>query len=397
MLDKDTEKFVGELRDSVAAGTFVKLTLSNYKGPENDLQRIQARPIETRRGARISLQFAFTGREEVQNFDPAEASKKVAGLLDGGFRSGHLFTTRADLQLTIGKRSSRLIIGKPTFTSTGRGTHDREKRLLVDQDAYFLKALGITSDSGRVRADSQGKWRQINKFVEIVDGLVRSAGLAADRLRVVDMGSGKGYLTFALYQHFSGHGRGASVVGVEQRRGLVALCSDIARASGFDGLSFVHGSIADYVVGPVDVLIALHACDTATDDALFKAVAANAAVIIAAPCCHKELRRQLKPPDLLASVLRHGSMEERMAEMLTDGIRALMLEACGYKTKLFEFVTVDHTAKNMMLVATKRPGGGRDNKAGARAAELMEAFGISEQRLARLLNDAGILVCDSRN
>jgi hypothetical protein len=160
------------------------------------------------------------------------------------------------------------------------------------------------------------------------------------------MGSGKGYLTFAAYDYFS-NVRGLEVVmtGVEAKPELVELCNQVAVSGGFEGLNFVGGSIEDFDVREVGILIALHACDTATDDALFKGIAANAAIIVAAPCCHKEIRRQIKPPGVLHDILKHGTMLEREAETVTDGLRAMLLERSGYSTRIFEFVPTEHTRR----------------------------------------------------
>jgi hypothetical protein len=408
----ETEKFIAELLYSLQNSSFVKLTLGNYKGPEEHLQRISIRRIETKRGEKIAFQSRYSTRDVVKNFEWRDAVDHVRDHLENGFRSAHLFTTDNDFQLTVGKKSSRLTKGKPSFASKPTAAHDRQKTYLVDTSAYFLKALGITTDSGQVRSDQRDKWRQINKFVEIVDGLIRTSPLVdKGTLRIVDMGSGKGYLTFALFDHLRNRGairssptyeggvspprrRGgylkAEVIGVEQRKELVTLCNDIAEASEFDGLKFVQGAIVDFELGEVDILIALHACDTATDDALFKGIASNASIIVAAPCCHQELKKQLKPPELLDGILKHPVLLERTAETLTDGIRTLLLEAKGYKTKMFEFVATEHTPKNNMLVAT-RVGSpyvskGSANNKFAEVNAIMSEFGISSQHLKQLLD-----------
>ena len=175
------------------------------------------------------------------------------------------------------------------------------------------------------------------------------------------------------------------MTGVEQRPELVDLCNQIAQAGSFEGLKFVHGTIADFDPGEIDILIALHACDTATDDALFKGITGNASIIVAAPCCHKEIRKQIKPPEMLAGILKHGIMLERTAETITDGLRSLLLEKEGYSTKLFEFVATEHTPKNNMLAATKGTRQRRSQEAGKQAGEIMNAFGIQELRLIKLL------------
>ncbi len=180
-----------------------------------------------------------------------------------------------------------------------------------------------------------------------------------------------------------------SVTGVEQRKELVTLCNQIAKTSGFDGLKFVQGNIADFDPGGVDILIALHACDTATDEALSKAIESNASIIVAAPCCHHEVKTQLEPPELLAGILKHPVMLERTAETLTDGIRSLLLEAQGYRTKIFEFVAAEHTPKNNLLVAIKRSEANNDKSKICEVEKIMEEFGIEHQRLAELIRSRG--------
>jgi hypothetical protein len=181
----------------------------------------------------------------------------------------------------------------------------------------------------------------------------------------------------------------ANVTGVEARPELVALCNDAARDAGFDRLSFTTGFIQDFELPQTDILIALHACDTATDEAIHKGVAAGASVIVTAPCCHKEVRPQIKPPDALRGVLRHGHLLEREAESVTDSLRALLLEAVGYRVKVFEFVSTEHTRKNTMIAAVRREGAGRGEDALRELEALKSFYGIESQRLERLLLPRG--------
>jgi SAM-dependent methyltransferase len=224
------------------------------------------------------------------------------------------------------------------------------------------------------------KFRQIERFAELLGHLLKEAPLPADRrLRVFDMGCGKGYLTFAASELL---GERAEVCGVEARADLVEFCGGVAAEQGLGGrLSFRQGSIADTPVDPADILIALHACDTATDDALAKGVAAGAALLVVAPCCQKEIRPQLAAPAVLSAALRHGIFEERQAEFVTDALRAQLLEWAGYRTRVIEFISTEHTAKNVMITAVR---GGRKGDAGAAAAirEFAAFYGIRRQALA---------------
>ncbi|MBL0355368.1 MAG: SAM-dependent methyltransferase [Chitinophagaceae bacterium] len=199
----------------------------------------------------------------------------------------------------------------------------------------------------------QDKYKQINRYVEIIDGIIKDLDFNKS-ISVVDMGSGKGYLTFALYDYLTSTLQlQAKVSGIELRPDLVNICNQIAAKANFSNLHFEKGSIADAAIQSIDMLIALHACDTATDDAIYKGIQANAKVIICAPCCHKQIRKQMKPGNVLNSITKHGILLERQAEIVTDSIRALLLEAAGYKTRVFDFIATEHTPKNVMIVGIK--------------------------------------------
>jgi len=384
----DVEKFLDSLHTSLAEAHFVRLTLGNYKGSDAHLQRVHARRISTKKGDRFFITYRYETRDTAKNYPVSEAREIVANLLDSGFRSGHLFTTERDLQLEISsKGKSRLSTAKPTFKSAPAASHDREKKLLVDPHAFYLRALGITNDDGKVRDKQHDKWRQINKFVEILTGLIDKSELK-DRtsLRVVDMGSGKGYLTFAAYDYLANvRGIDVEFTGVEARPDLVEKCNDIADACGFEKLKFVPCTIESFDAGDVDILIALHACDTATDDAIYKGITAKAGLIITVPCCQHELRPQIKPPAMLRDILKHGVMLERTAETLTDGIRSLLMEREGYATKLFEFVATEHTPKNNMLVGTRLARRADTSRFAAEIDEIKAAYGLEHQHLEELL------------
>ncbi len=389
---ENVEKFLDSLQSSLADGTFVRFTLGNYKGTEEHLQRIHARRVSTKKGDRLFVLYRYDTRDIAKNYAIAEVRSIVAKQLEAGFRSGHLFTTAHDLQLDVGKKGrSRLNTAKPTFKNVPTTLHDRERNLQIDPNAFYLRALGIANDEGKIRDKQQDKWRQINKFVEVLAGLVDRSQLKGRKaLNVVDMGAGKGYLTFATYDYFANiRGIDVNVTGVEARRDLVKTCNDVAEASGFEKLKFIQGTIDSYDPGDVDVLIALHACNTATDDALFKGIIHKADVIIAVPCCHHELRPQLKPPEMLRNVLKHPVMLERVAETMTDGLRSLLLEREGYETKLFEFIAVEHTPKNNMLIATRSPKPRHHSRFQEEIDEIKAFYGIKKHHLEELLSQNG--------
>ena len=388
-MSENVDKFIAEFAKSVADGTFVKLTLGNYKGAEAGLQKLLVRLLDTKKGKRLFFLYRYETRDTAKNYEVAEALFLINENLDGKFLGAHLFTTANDFQLDIGRKNkSRLNTSKPTFNTPPPSAHDRQKQSLVNQSAFYLKALGITDDTGRVRDRSRDKWRQINKFVEVLAGLIQQSSLTSKRsLRIVDMGCGKGYLTFAVYDHLaSGLGIQVSMTGVDTRPDLIEQTNSIAKACGFEGLEFVVGSIADYEVGQADVVIALHACDTATDDAIYKGIAAGAKLIVAAPCCHREIRTQIKSPEMLRGILKHAVLLEREAETLTDGLRSLLLEREGYATKLFEFVATEHTPKNNMLVGRRLDSATNKSEIRAQIDAIKSHYSITSHRLETLLD-----------
>ena len=389
MAEGDREKFLAALDESLAGDSFVKLTLAKYRGPDPGLKNVYVRPVTLKGGARLSFLHRYKTRDEVRNHTHEEAAGLVRALLGADFASGHLFTSREDLRLDVSRRGeARLERHPPTFAGAEPAGHDRRKRRAVEAaGSVYLQALGVTNERGEVRPAMGDKFRQINKFVEIVAGLYESSPLAGGReVSAVDMGSGKGYLTFAVYDYFNNVlGLRATVRGVESRPELVRLCNDVARRAGFERLSFEAGHIGEFGLPGADLLIALHACDTATDDALYKGVAAGASVIVTAPCCHKEVRPQIEAPPQLRGVLRHGHLLEREAESVTDSLRALLLESAGYRVKVFEFVSNEHTRKNTMIAAVRREGGADREEALREYRSLKEFYGIREQRLESLL------------
>lgn len=388
------DKFLTAWADSIQDNTFVKLTLGSQRGSDAGPRKIHIKMVDLARGPHLSFVYRHATKDVTKNVPVEHGVALVSSLLGTDFGSAHLFTTTADLQLTFGKTGEpRLHTNKPTQAVVPSRQHNRTKRRPIDsQAASYLAALGVTSKDGSIKKGMESKFRQINKFIEIIEPLLAAAQLKnAHTLRVLDMGSGKGYLTFALYDFLTNTlQKPTDMTGVEQRQELVDMCNEVARSAGFTGLHFECGSIQDQEVRPLDILIALHACNTATDEALYQAIAGQAALILCAPCCHKELRPQMTcAVSGLDRLLEFGILCERQAELVTDGMRALLLEAHGYKTSVFEFIATEHTSKNTMIagVKTKKPG---DRQAALlRLESLKQAFGIKTQHLDNLLRAQG--------
>jgi SAM-dependent methyltransferase len=379
--------------DAVARGQLVKLSLTKPTSTAGDIKSIDIRPIMVKRALMLSFTTHHRTRDVVKNYPPHEAAQLIASHLTEHFAAAELNATIGDMKLLRREGKLQLSHHEASVSSPPTLTHDRTKhRLISSEDKPYLHALGITDAKGVVMKAAQDKFRQISKYIEILDGLLEQLP-PRDSLRIVDMGAGKGYLTFALYDYIT-HTlkRHCEMVGVEFRADLVAKCNGIAQAAGFTGLRFVEGSIAAYNCTGADVVIALHACDTATDDAIAKAVKASASLIVVAPCCHKQIRRSMGQVDAkhpLHFMLKHGTYSERMGEMLTDALRAQLMELHQYRTKLFEFIGGEHTPKNVMIVGVKSVQKLSDAASAALrdsiAANKMQ-FGIETHQLERLLS-----------
>jgi len=380
--------FLDLLAASLQDGSFVKLTLGKPRGSDATLRNVFVRTVQIGGERQLTFVWHHDRRDITKNHALPAATKLIGKMLGTEFYSAHLFTASRTTQLEFNKKGEpRLSHGK-SVGEVPDTAHDREKfRLLPAESQHWLHALGVTTATGAVREGMADKHRQIHKFVEILSHLTAAATLPADRpLEIADMGCGKGYLTFAAHDYFNHvDSRPANVQGIEARPELVEKCNQVAHTAGCARLFFKAGTIESITFTGLDVLIALHACDTATDDAIAKGIQADAALIVVAPCCQKELRPQLHPAPVLAPVLRHGIFQERHAEFVTDALRALLLEWAGYDTKVFEFISTEHTAKNVMIAATKRRGPGRNTEAEKNIRELAAFYGIKAHALARHL------------
>lgn len=386
------EQFTAALKESLNTANFVKVSLGNYKGEEEALKQILIRKVVIKREDKLAFTYRYKTRDLVKNYAIDEAIDLIAGYLDKGFKIGTLFTTEKDLileELNNGK-----IVFRESSASSAvapSASHDKEKiRLIKPEAKSYLTELKITDAEGKVFKNAQDKFRQINHYIEILSSLIKELPEGTIK-KVADMGSGKGYLTFALYDYLHSVLKlETEVVGVEYRQDMVDLCNQVAVKSAFGRLNFVQGTIEDYNAEHVNLLIALHACDTATDDAIFKGIKANAELIVVAPCCHKQIRREIeqnKVKNDVSFLTKYGIFLERQAEMVTDGIRALILEYFGYKTKVFEFISDAHTPKNVLVVGVKGKGLGAERKAEIlqKIKASKEYFGIGYHHLERLL------------
>ncbi|HSC65704.1 MAG TPA: SAM-dependent methyltransferase [Caldimonas sp.] len=396
-------EFLDETRSAIASGAFGSLVLSKPRLAREGPSAVRVRLIALKGAPALSFVASHATRDVTRNVGVDEGLAEIAASLgpDHGSAFAHatLHAAGSDTQLMVsrkGKATLRRHRPAPTDSAQagheGPAPHDRARARRLPLDLPFLHELGLIDASQRLVPAMARKWRQIDKFLEVLDHALdalseATCGGPTVPIRVVDYGAGKGYLTFAVHEHLRRRfGVVPEVTGVELRADLVALCNGVAERAGCMGLRFVAGDLRTFAPRAVDVMIALHACDTATDHALDLGVRAGAKILVCSPCCHKELRPQLARPRLLSGLLRHGIHLGQEAEMVTDSMRALLLETCGYDAQVFEFVSLEHTSKNKMILARRRgPGGDVAERARGELADLKAFYGVREQRLESLL------------
>ncbi|MDC9824434.1 SAM-dependent methyltransferase [Devosia sp. ZB163] len=378
------DQFLAAVEAATTDGSLVRLALRMPFGADETLKSVDIKPATIRDALKLSFTFHHKTRDLTQNHPPDGAIGQLKRLIEKDFRQAFLFTTGFDLAYDAQGKQPRLKQTEATSKAPATLEHDREKaRPIKAVEANWLAALGVTGADGQVLKAAGDKFRQINRYVEILGPLLKA--IPPDRLkRVVDMGAGKGYLTFAVADYLCQLDRQSTdVVGVEFRQDLVDFCNRTAQDSEIGNLSFAQGTIESFDSTGADALIALHACDTATDDAIAKGIAAGAELIVVAPCCHKQIRREMEAAHQgtdLDFVTRHGIFLERQAEMVTDAMRAMILEHFGYSTKVFEFISDVHTPKNVLIVGTKTRRG-KDAGALKRLEAAKAYFGIRRHHL----------------
>ncbi|WP_409303412.1 class I SAM-dependent methyltransferase [Pseudomonas sp. KCJK8993] len=388
-------QFLQLLETSLAQNAFIKLVLAKHVGAEADLQRLIIKQLTVKEQPCLSFVYRYKTRDITKNFSLDEGIATIAELLPASFKNAHLLTLSDEVQLEYSKKGkSSLSKGKPqTQRDVPSAAHNREKNRFLDLDRPFLADLGVTNQQHELIPAMSRKWKQINKFIEVFSHALGSSPIdLAQPVRVADFGSGKGYLTFAIHDYLRNTLKAqGEVTGVELREDMVTLCNAAAARLEHPGLVFKCGDVRSVAPSQLEVMIALHACDIATDYAIHTGIRSGAAIIMCSPCCHKQIRQQIQSPALLKPMLQYGLHLGQQAEMVTDSLRALFLEACGYETKVFEFISLEHTNKNKMILAVKRAEPQDPTQLLARIDELKAFYRISEHCLETLLKADGYL------
>ena len=361
------------------SGNLIKIIFSAKRRKSLDLNRVTIRPLIL--GGQLMYQAEYTYPKKVThaNLSAGDAAEMSLSLIANDFKQVNIFLTDEEIQVLAAKPENPRITSKRTSTvSSASLSHNRTKQYIIPDGTPcdFLIELGVMGSDGKVFPRAYSKFRQINRYLEIVDDVFQY--LPSGRtLRIIDFGCGKAYLTFALYHYLKKiKNRDVEIIGLDLKEDVIRFCSDAAQRLGYSQLKFIMGDIADYTNDKADMVVTLHACDTATDYALINAVKWGTKVILSVPCCQHELFSQIKN-DLHQPILKYGILKDRLTEYLTDGLRGLKLEACGYDVAMIEFTSLEHTARNIMIKAVRtRPIKSRMAKAQEQYEALCEFYHV---------------------
>lgn len=333
--------------------SFVKATFSGFSA-QSAYIKVVTRPVLIKNRRHLQLSFFDSKKDITKNFSGRDIETQIDHLLRRFFKNAYLITTDGDIQIQInekGKAKINYLKGKKELDLS----HDKPKKLILSlpEAAEFLKEIGVMTEEGKIRADKQKKFTQINEFLKLIN-LEKSF----ERLNIVDLGCGDADLTFAAYYYFNFTLKiPTSITGVDIKKDVLDKHSATVKRLGWESINFVNDKISNFKpeVSP-DIVLALHACDTATDEALQKAITWGSKFIFAVPCCHHNLQAQLEnntAPKPFEPMLKSGIIKEKIGDLLTDTFRALILKTQGYKTDIIQFVSEGETPKNLMIRAIK--------------------------------------------
>lgn len=352
---------LNELLSQILNKDLVQIILSNSQDKEF-AAKVKIRPVLIK-GELLFQETLYRGTQVFhENYDEASMATRIESLLTETFRQGEFQGSTLSATVLVSKKGKMTIKTKQVQSNGAKSreladlSHNREKQYILQEGipVDFLVGLGVQTPDGKVTKNRYDKFRQINRYLEFIEDVLDK--LPTDRtIRIIDFGCGKSYLTFAMYYYLHVlQKRDIFVTGLDLKKDVIAHCNQLARSCGYDRLQFEVGDISTYNGSDtVDMVVSLHACDTATDYAMEKAVKWGASVIMAVPCCQHEVNRQLTCKEL-QPLLKYGLIKERMAALITDAVRANLLEEQGYDTQILEFIDMEHTPKNLLIRAVKR-------------------------------------------
>lgn len=383
-MDQEESRELGQALDLFLDEALERILFSNPVDRER-IARSRLRPL-LMKGSLVFQAEEQVGRQAFhRNMSKEETVSYITELLDGSFRQAEIVSGRGTGLILVSRKGKVTVKVKQKAHSGGAGeqparmqpasglmSHNRQKSYILKEGCpvRFLVDLGVMTKDGRIVNSRYDKYRQINRFLEFIEDILPNLN-QEEETTIIDFGCGKSYLTFAMYHYLKVMKEyPVRIIGLDLKQDVIDHCSRLARQYGYDGLDFYHGDIASYEgVDHVDMVVTLHACDTATDFALKKAVDWGAKVILSVPCCQHELAKQISC-DIQKPVLQYGLIKERMAALYTDAIRAQVLERCGYKTQILEFIDMEHTPKNILI------RGIRQGRKAANEGQLKELLGF---------------------
>lgn len=365
------------------------IVISGQRVMKEPIQKIKVRPLQGRSG--LTFQAAlWDGKKEFhKNYEEKEMISALLAWMSRDFKQMQLETTKQTVTVLVSKKGKVTIRAKRCVQKREKAdlSHNRTKQYLLEEGVPvpFLVKLGVMTPEGKVVRAKYDKFRQINRFLEFIEDICPVLENGRE-LTVIDFGCGKSYLTFAVYYYLhEKKGYDLKIIGLDLKEDVIRNCNRLAEEFGYEKLHFLTGDIADYEgVDQVDLVMTLHACDTATDYALAKAVLWKAKAILSVPCCQHELNGQIQN-ETLQPILKYGLLKERMAALITDGLRAGLLEQAGYHVQVLEFIDMEHTPKNILLRAV-RDDKKKTEKAGECLRGCMEFLHV-QPTLASLLSD----------
>lgn len=344
-----------------------KLVCSNPRRKALPYRKITFRPILLQGKKRYQAEYHYSDKVTHENLTEEEVPSLIFQLLSKEFKQLNIFTPEEEIQILASKVDKPRITRRSTDRKARDLSHNRKKEYIIPDGTPcdFLIRLGVMNQKGKVYQKHYSKFRQINRFLEILSDVYPF--LPKETIRIIDFGCGKAYLTFALYHYLTKlQNRQVEIIGLDLKEDVINFCNVVAEDLDYRKLKFQPGDIGDYEGKSAHMVVTLHACDTATDLALINAVKWNARVILSVPCCQHELFKQIENKTL-APILKHGILKDRFTEILTDGLRGLKLESVGYDVSMIEFTSLEHTQKNVMIKAVLT--GSSDSNKSKRAAE----------------------------
>ena len=344
------------IEDIIKSNSLVNMVVSGPRRKQNECKRINIKPVIIKDKYILQFESIMSNKAFHENLEEDEAIEKLTSTLIDDFKNMFVRTEYYEYQCMISKKGKLTFKKKDIEKACLDLSHDRKKEYIIPENEKcdFLMELGVMDENGKVYKKKYDKFRQINKFLEIVDGTIDSENLD-DKFRIVDFGCGKAYLTFGLYYYFNKIlKKNVEIIGLDLKEDVIEFCNRTSYNIGYDKLQFIKGDIAEFDSdGNIDMIVTLHACDNATDAALVKAVKWDVDYILSVPCCQHEFFNKIDNVSL-GPMLDHGLIKERLSSLVTDTLRTLYLNSEGYDVKLVEFVSMEHTPKNIMIKGIKK-------------------------------------------